>query len=131
MKIDGIIMLSKRIKNIENLENEFRELFNSDEAKVKNVVYFFMSEIPVPRVLGESNILYIGKTEQTIRRRYLQHSDKLANNRSGRFYKHIINNYGGLKMGYIETDTPKETEKKYFDQYCEEYLEFPPKSKVG
>jgi len=131
MDINQITMLSKRITTSDNLGHEFRELFSSPEANIKGVVYFFMSEIPIPRVSGESNILYIGKTKQTINKRYSQYSDKLASNRSGMFYKHIIENYGGIKMGYLRTDTPRETEREFFSKYCETHLEFPPKSKVG
>lgn len=131
MEIDGITMLSKAITSADNLAEEFRELFNSPEAKIKGVVYFFMSEHPISRVCGESNILYIGKTKQSIRARYLRYSDKLASNRSGKFYRHIVENYGGIKMGYLMTDTLRETESEYFKKYCDAHLEFPPKSKVG
>jgi hypothetical protein len=131
MNINGLTMLSKKITTSDDLGNEFRKLFSSSEANIKGVVYFFMSEIPIPRVSGESNILYIGKTKQTINKRYSQYSEKLASNRSGIFYKHIIENYGGIKMGYLLTDTPRETEREYFNKYCKTYLEFPPKSKIG
>ncbi len=132
MEIQDIKMLSKTITTTENLANEFKELFNSPEAKnAKGVVYFFMSEIPIPRVHGKSNILYIGKTIQTINKRYFKYSEHLANAKNGIFYKHIIENYGGLKMGYVITKTPRETENIFFNKYHQTYLEFPPKSKVG
>jgi len=132
MVIKDIKMLSKTITTTENLTNEFKELFNSPEAKnTQSVVYFFMSEIPITRVNGKSNILYIGKTIQTIKKRYFKYSEHLANSKNGVFYKHIIKNYGGLKMGYIVTNTPRETEREFFNKYCQTYLEFPPKSKIG
>jgi len=132
MNIDGIIMLPKKITSLDDLANNFKELFGSEEArKDYGIVYFFMSEIPIPRVRGESNILYIGKTNLTLSARYLRYSDKLASNRSGKFYTHIINNYGGISLGYLITDNPKDVEARYFKKYCETYLEYPPKSKVG
>ncbi|WP_415904904.1 hypothetical protein ACMXYW_01055 [Neptuniibacter sp. QD48_55] len=132
MNIDKIVMLPKIISSTENLAEEFKELFGSSEAKrAKGVVYFFMSEKPVPRVSGASNILYIGKTKQSIKQRYHQYSKNLASSRSGEFYRHIIDNYGGIKMGYIKVDNPKETESEYFNEYRATHLEFPPKSKVG
>ena len=132
MTISGIKMLSKVITKTDDLANEFKELFNSPEAKEgKGIVYFFMSEKPIPRVSGESNILYIGKTKNTIRTRYFQHSESLASKKNGIFYKYIIENYGGLKMGYVVTETPRETENELFNEYYKTYLEYPPKSKVG
>lgn len=132
MDIDGICMLPKTIISSKNLAAEFKELFGSDEAKKdKCVVYFFISHKPIPRVKGESNILYIGKTNQSLNQRYFRHADKLASNRNGEFYKHIIDTYGGISVGYITTDNPKTTEAKYFKKYCEYFLEYPPKSKVG
>ena len=132
MKIKGIVMLSKTIITTNDLTDEFKELFNSPEAKEgKGVVYFFMSEKPIPRICGESNILYIGKTKNTIRTRYFQYAENLASKKNGTFYKYIIKNYGGLKMGYVVTKTPRATENEFFNEYYKTYLEYPPKSKVG
>ena len=132
MNIDGIIMLPKIITSSENLAEEFKELLSSVEAKKeKGIVYFFKSQKAIPRVKGQSDILYIGKTDQTLNRRYFKYASKLASNRSGDFYKYIINNFGGLSLGYIKTDTPKADENRYFKEYCKNFLEYPPKSKVG
>ena len=131
MEIDGIRMLSKEIITSENLGKELLELFNSPEANVNGVVYFFMSKLPIPRVIGESRILYIGRTQQTIKRRYSKYSQTLASNRSGEFYKRIIENYGGITMGYVVSSTPVQTEREYFLKYRDTFYEHPPKSKVG
>ncbi len=131
MDIVGITMLSKKITSVDSMAEDFRELFNTPEAKIKGVVYFFMSVEPISRVRGESNILYIGKTKQSISARYSRYAEKLASNRSGRFYRYIIENHGGIKMGCIKSNMPRETENEYFNRYYEEHLEFPPKSKVG
>lgn len=131
MDIEGITILSKTITSSDSLADEFIELFSTPEANVKGVVYFFMSVEPIPRARGESNILYIGKTKQSITARYSRYAKKLASGKSGNFYRHIIESYGGIKMGYIKSDTPRKTENEYFNRYCEAHLEFPPKSKVG
>ena len=132
MDINEIIVLPKVITNSDDLASEFRELLSSDEAKKdKGIVYFFKSQKPVPRVKGESDILYIGKTKQSLNKRYFRYSDKLASNRSGKFYRYIIENYGGISLGYIKVDDPKNSEAKFFKEYCNTYLEYPPKSKVG
>ena len=132
MKIDNIKMISKNITSIDNLASEFKELFGSEEAKKDSgIVYFFLSKNPIPRVRGESNILYIGKTNQSLNKRYFRYSDKLASNRSGDFYKYIIEEFGGISIGYLSTDKPKALEAEYFKEYCDLHLEYPPKSKVG
>ena len=99
MEIEELIMLPKIITTTENLVDEFKELLGSDEAKQdKKIVYFFKSQQPIPRVKGQSDILYIGKTVQTLNKRYFKYAEKLASNRSGNFYKYIINNFGGFLL---------------------------------
>ena len=68
-------MLSKVITSTggltpKELAGEFRELFKIPESYTSNVVYFIMSLLPVPRTHGESNILYIGKSDNTLNKRY-------------------------------------------------------------
>ncbi|OBT30678.1 hypothetical protein [Vibrio splendidus] len=132
MNIDDIKMLSKVITDANELESEFKELLGSSEASnAKSVIYFFRSIKPVPRLRGESDILYIGKTKQSIKGRYFQYARHLATGSSGCFYRYIINNFGGLRLGYIVVDNPNEMEKYYFKEYRSTYLENPPKSKMG
>lgn len=132
MEIENIRMLSKRIMSADNLTNEFKELFGSDEAKKdKNIVYFLKSNKPLPRVKGESDILYIGSTTQNLYRRYFSYSATLASGCNEVFYKYIISNFGGLCLGYITCSDPKATEAAYFKKYYNQYLEYPPKSKIG
>ncbi|MFT4928903.1 MAG: hypothetical protein ACI8WB_005023 [Phenylobacterium sp.] len=132
MYIDGIKMLPKTITSSGHLATDFKELFSSEEAReAKGVVYFFMSEKPIPRVRGESNILYIGKTSQSLHKRYFRYCNKLASRASGKFYEYIVKNYGGISLGYLVSDNPKVMEAEYFKKYHKAYLEYPPKSKVG
>ncbi len=128
---EHVKMLSKKIICSRDLTAEFKELFKSPEAKVKSVVYFILSDKPIPRVKGESRILYIGQTVQSINKRYYRYSEHLASNSTGEFYEYIIKNFGGITMGYINSDNPRKTEKEYFKKYFKTYLDYPPKSKVG
>lgn len=132
MKIDGLVELSIKINSTSNLANQFKSVFGSEVAKKhKGIVYFFMTKKPIPRVKGESNILYIGKTENSLSQRYFQHSEKLATGQNGDFYKYIIDTYGEISFGVVRTSTPKELESHFFKEYFNTYLEYPPKSKVG
>jgi hypothetical protein len=116
----------------EGLGAKFQAVFSSDSAKsAKGVVYFFLSERPVPRVKGESRILYIGKTNGSLHKRYFRYAGKLAAGRSGEFYGHIVGRFGPIRIGYLESATPDQLEREFFKKYVREHLEYPPKSKVG
>lgn len=85
---------------VADLAMAFQALFSSESDRcAKSVVYFFLSERPVPRVKGESRVLYIGKTKDTLYKRYFRYAGKLAAGRSGRFYKHIVDTFGPIRIG--------------------------------
>lgn len=73
-----------------------------------NVTYFFISETPIQRLRGESDILYIGKTRGPIRNRYLAETatnntpgcDQNTNIRTTYIYKIISPN--GPQCFYIQ-----------------------------
>lgn len=116
----------------ENIGAEFQALFSSDSARcARGVVYFFLSERPVPRVKGESRVLYIGKTNSSLYKRYFRYAMRLASGRSGRFYAHIVDRFGPIRIGYLESASPDQLEREFFNKYAMEHLEYPPKSKVG
>ncbi|WP_223455727.1 MULTISPECIES: hypothetical protein [unclassified Pseudomonas] len=124
--------LPHKISCSKSIENEFKIAFSSEESKrAKGIVYFFLSEKPIPRVSGESRILYIGKTSTSLHSRYYRHSRALSSNKNGAFYSHIIEKYGPITFGYFFSEDPRIDEHKYFSEYYERHLEHPPKSKVG
>jgi len=132
MPYEGLYYLPHKISSSENAEQEFRLAFSSKESgEHEGIVYFFLSEKPIPRVLGESRILYIGKSNTSLRSRYFRYSKKLFTNRSGKFYSHIIESYGAISFGYFLSADPKVDERKYFREYLDKHLEYPPKSKLG
>jgi len=115
-----------------DLATQFHAVFGSAAARqAKNVVYFFVAELPVPRMLGSSRVLYIGKTEGSLHQRYFRYAKHLATNRSGRFYQHVIKNFGAIRIAYVNSTAPGVDERTYFKRYIETHLEYPPKSKVG
>lgn len=114
------------------LEAQFQTVFGSADARQANsVVYLFLSERPVPRVQGASRILYIGKTKATLHARYYRYAGKLASQRNGAFYRHIIATYGAIRIAYLRTAAPEQLERELFRNYLSQHLEYPPKSKVG
>ncbi len=55
MFIDNIKYLPYSIESTENLEAQFKKLFGNELAKnIKGVVYFFLSEKPIPRFKGHT-----------------------------------------------------------------------------
>ena len=127
-----IYFLPHTIDNDEDLKLSFQRLLGSSEAsKAKSVVYFYCSEKPFPCEGGATTILYIGKTKGSIKGRYYQYASKLANGKNGDFYKNVIRNYGGVKIGYFFTENPRDEEKKSFSRFRNIYKQNPPKSKRG
>lgn len=129
--IPDIKIIKNEISSVIDLKNQFKSVFESDEArKIRNIVYFFLAKNPIPRFKGHSRILYIGQTTGTLHQRYIRHCGTLANKHNGTFYQNVIERYGGIQIGYVESDNPQNDEKLYFKKYCSHYLEYPPKSKI-
>lgn len=132
MDIENIQIIPIEVSVPESLVSGLKRIFGSKEAgDAKSVVYFFLSKRPVPRIKGESRIIYIGQTAGTLKQRWLPKIEKLNSERNRAFYEHIIRSYGGLQVGYIHSVDPKTDERAAFKKYMESHLEFPPKSKIG
>lgn len=64
-------------------------------ARMKNVVYLFRAERKVPRLVGESDILYIGQTKTTFERRYKQWAALIATLKRN---EHALKAYGPITL---------------------------------
>ncbi|WP_412501762.1 hypothetical protein [Shewanella chilikensis] len=127
-----IHFLPYAIDSDEDLTCSFQRLLGSSEAsKARSVVYFYCSDKPVPCVNGATTILYIGKTKGSIKGRYYKYARKLARGENGDFYKDVIRNYGGVRVGYFFAENPRDEEKKSFSRFRNIYKKNPPKSKRG
>lgn len=97
-----------------------------DEASTsKGIVYVFTAQKNIPRLKGESNIIYIGQTSQSLYKRYISkvwHEAKYFWPR----YNYIISNFGHISIEIYETSAPKITESKFLYQYQCAHLELPP-----
>jgi hypothetical protein len=132
LDIENIQIIPIEASDPKNLISDLKKIFESEEAAdAKSVVYFFLSKYPIPRLKSESRILYIGKTINTLKQRWLPNVEKLNSKDNRAFYEHIIQSYGGLQVGYIRSADPRADERAAFKKYMETHLEFPPKSKVG
>lgn len=67
----------------------------TEAARMKNVVYLFRAERKVPRLVGESDILYIGQTKSSFERRYKQWADVIAKLKRN---EHALKGYGPIRL---------------------------------
>ncbi|WP_339857249.1 hypothetical protein [Pseudohongiella acticola] len=110
----------------------FAQVFGSPEArKWRNIVYLLLTEEPIPRVLGESNIVYIGQTKQSFRNRYFRYSGLFANGTANKHkYGNIIEHYGPMRIavGTFERygNSLREAECQLLWWYFQNHCEYPP-----
>ena len=111
---------------------QFRQVFSSQEARdAKNVLYVFVCEKKIPRVKGKSNIIYIGKTKQTLRKRYMQYVVAFYSGENSPLYRYIITHYGGIEIAYKPFGTAeslKQAETELLNDYYKLYKEYPPRN---
>lgn len=129
---EDLTILPNGLSSSDDLTSQFKAMLGSAEAGLhRGVVYCYLSDKPVKTKNGETCILYLGKTKSSIKQRYFRYSDKLSSGKNAEFYQQVINNYGGVKMGFISSDSPREDEKACFSRYRKLHGQMPPKSKRG
>jgi len=119
-----------------NFLREFQQLFGSQEARdTSSVLYAFFCEKKIPRVKGESNVIYIGKTKQSLRWRYLSYAKRwYCSPYNWVCFSHVIEHYGPVGLAYLVIDdvqSLKEAELDLLKDYYELHLERPPKNARG
>jgi hypothetical protein len=100
-----------------------------------NGIYAFRLKTPFARLVGKSDILYIGKVEQNSKinkrpgiwhrlKNYRQH-----NLGASKRLKDIELYFGGkssIEYSYVLCTDPRQTESELLKSYYEQHLEFPP-----
>jgi len=110
-----------------DFERQFRELFSTPTAKsAANCVYVWYTQKPIHRLKDLSNIIYIGKTSQSLHARHARYAAVEANDSNFARYHHIISNFGPIKVYYCECDKPKDRERELLEMYFQNHLEIPP-----
>lgn len=111
----------------EVFRREFKKLFGQPDARGGNgIVYVWHTALPVPRLRGTSNIVYIGQTIRNLGDRYLEYVRKETSGGNWQRYEHIVKNYGPIRVSYSICEDPKQTEATMLRKYFDEHLEFPP-----
>lgn len=107
-------------------EDVFKQQYRdalSETKSIKGVAYVFKARKPVPRLKGESEVLYIGMTNDNVYNRYSVNEDvKSYFDR----YRYIINEYGHITIDVYKTSNPEITENNFLYQYRNKHLELPP-----
>lgn len=113
-------------------EESFKSVYGSECAKKsKNIIYLFRSEKCVPRLKGESNIVYVGQTKNSFSQRYTPsakiHSTTVANKIK---YSHIIENYGPISISTCDFSkfgkSLLSAEGQILWWYFQNHCEYPP-----
>jgi hypothetical protein len=109
---------------------QFKELFSSSAARnARSVVYIWSTTVPIPRLRSQSNVVYIGKTLNTLFERHHKYASVEANGKelcNWQRYEHIIQNHGPITISYAVHANPANAEKDLLKLYFDEHLELPP-----
>lgn len=130
LELDGFRRLPGKIESV--TKEAFESVYGSiDASNAKNIIYFFIAEKPVPRLNGESRILYIGQTKNSFKTRYHKlaslHTTTKANVQK---FKAIIEHYGSIEIVYCDYkkfgNTLLEAEGQFLWWYFQNHSEYPP-----
>lgn len=107
---------------------QFKSVLNDAACReLTNIVYVWRTAEPITRVKGESPILYIGQTRQSLRGRY--HNKRALDIEVANFaraFSYIIQRYGPIFIQIIEAANPKLEEWQQLSDYFSRHLEYPP-----
>ncbi|MBC99335.1 MAG: hypothetical protein CME63_16450 [Halobacteriovoraceae bacterium] len=122
-----------QLSDLEDFETAYFRLINEESAlKSKNIIYLFKTLKEVPRMRGESDIVYIGKTKTSFRNRYWPIRKNEIKDFGDR-YKYLIEKFEGLYIVFIEANDLNVNflESVYLYEYLKKHLEYPPLNMKG
>lgn len=113
-------------------EAAFSQVYGSSAAAAeKNIVYIFRSERPVPRLKGQSDVLYIGQTKWTLKKRYSPYAKLHATSEANKLkFEFIIKSYGPIRIDVAPFGrfgkSLLEAEGQLLWWYFQNHCEYPP-----
>jgi hypothetical protein len=112
----------------DEFEEQFTKLLKQEASvNITSIVYFWRVENEIPRLIGKSNILYIGKTSKSLQERYLKSANyKIEKQYFENIYRHAIKEYGQISIEIIKTDNPAKAEYEALNEYYKSHCEHPP-----
>ena len=81
-------------------EDRLKEVYSAESSKKdKGIVYILRCETKIPRLRGESNIVYIGQTKGSYGTRYSSSAKVQATSKANKLkFEYIVNNYGAISI---------------------------------
>ena len=113
-------------------EATFRRVYGQQEAGVeRNIVYVFRAERPIPRLRGVSDVVYIGQTKGTFKKRYLPSAALHATSKANKIkFEHIVSHYGPIRIMLSPFsqfgDSLLKAEGQLLWWYFQNHCEYPP-----
>lgn len=110
----------------------FHSVYGSIEAsKAKGIVYIYMTEKPIPRLVGESRVLYIGKTDTSFKKRRSPDAKLHATSKANKLkYSAVLSEYGPISVLVADFkrygDTSLQAEGQLLWWYFQNHCEYPP-----
>ncbi len=112
--------------------DSFKNLSSCSQARdLRGIVYVWYTTKPIPRLKGESNVVYIGKTKSTFRERHHRYAAVEGSGYNWKRYSHIIKKFGDIRVACAKVENPRGSEIELLRQYKEEHLELPPINASG
>ena len=113
-------------KEPQDFIHQFKDMSSCQRAReTKNVVYVWVTQKCIPRLHGKSNIIYFGKTVQTLHGRLHKYASTEGNSYNWHRYEHIIKIFGPIKIFFAVTSNPKDKESELLKKYYEDHCEYP------
>jgi len=113
-------------------EERFKEVYDAESSrKHKGIIYILRSERNIPRLKGESNIVYIGQTKRSYGARYSSSAKVQTSSKANKLkFGHIIDNYGAISVSLCNFDkfgaTLLKAEGQLLWWYFQNHCEYPP-----
>jgi len=113
---------------LDDFKTQFTTLLKEDPySTTRNIVYIWKVEKPIPRLISESNILYIGRTKNTFKSRYSTTTAmQIELEYFETVYKSAIKKYGNISIEIHPVDNTISAEKDALHNYFRQHSELPP-----
>ena len=115
------------IEDKEEFISQYKDILAETRGK-EQIVYVFYARDPMPRLKGESKILYIGRAKYDLWSRYYVAEDT---EEFWDVYRRVIENFGPIKIDVYQTSEYQNLEKEALRYYWNEHLELPPMNRSG
>lgn len=113
-------------------EGSFRHAYaDASAGEEEKIVYLFRSAKPVPRLKGHSDVLYIGQTKRSIKKRYAPYAQILATSKANSLkFQYILSEFGPLRIAVapysLFGESLLEAEGQLLWWYFQNHCEYPP-----